>query len=95
MSTSLDSRNGDRLLASIVREPSSGCWLWRGQISNTGYGRMMVRQACGNKIESAHRASYAAFVAPIPDGAIVRQRCRNRLCVNPQHLEIVDEATLN
>lgn len=95
MSTSLDSRNGDRLLASIVREPSSGCWLWRGQISNTGYGRMMVRQACGNKIESAHRASYAAFVAPIPDGAIVRQRCGNRLCVNPQHLEIVDEATLN
>ena len=94
MSTLLDSRNGDRLLASIVREPSSGCWLWRGQISNSGYGRMMVRQATGNKMESAHRASYAAFVAPIPEGAIVRQRCGNRLCVNPQHLEIVDEPTL-
>jgi hypothetical protein len=52
---------------------------------------MMVRQACGNKIESAHRASYAAFVAPLPDGAIVRQRCDNRLCVNPEHLEIIDE----
>jgi len=91
MSTLLDSRNGDRLLGSIVKEASSGCWLWRGQISNSGYGRMMVRQESGNRLESAHRASYAAFVAPIPDGAIVRQRCGNRLCVNPQHLELVDE----
>jgi hypothetical protein len=91
MSTSLDGRNGYRLLGSIFKEPSSGCWLWRGQISNSGYGRMMVREASGNKMESAHRASYAAFVAPIPEGAIVRQRCGNRLCVNPEHLEIVDE----
>jgi hypothetical protein len=52
---------------------------------------MMVRQASGNKMESAHRASYAAFVAPIPDGAIIRQSCGNRLCINPEHLEIVDQ----
>jgi formylglycine-generating enzyme required for sulfatase activity len=64
MSNSLNSRNADRLLASIAREPSSGCWLWCGQISNSGYGRMMVRHPSGNKMESAHRASYAAFVAP-------------------------------
>ncbi len=86
-----DTRNGDRLLASITRHPSSGCWLWRGQISNSGYGRMMVRQASGNKMESAHRASYTAFIAPIPDGAIIRQSCRNRLCVNPEHLEIIEQ----
>ena len=91
MRSLFDTRNGDRLLTSIARDFSSGCWLWRGQISNSGYGRMMVRQASGNKMESAHRASYAAFVAPIPDGVIVRQSCGNRLCVNPGHLEIVDE----
>jgi len=91
MNNLLETRNGDRLLASIARDPSSGCWLWRGQISNTGYGRMVVRQASGNKMESAHRASYAAFIAPIPDGAIIRQRCGNRLCVNPKHLEMFDQ----
>jgi len=91
MRSLFDTRNGDRLLASIARDPSSGCWLWRGQISNSGYGRMMVRQASENKMESAHRASYAAFVAPIPDGAIIRQSCGNRLCVNPEHLEIIDQ----
>ena len=91
MSNLLNSRNADRLLASIAREPSSGCWLWRGQISNSGYGRMMVRQASGNKMESAHRASYAAFVAPLSEGSIVTQRCGNRLCVNPEHLELIDE----
>ena len=72
MSSLLNSRNADRLLTSIAREPSSGCWLWRGQISNSGYGRLMIRQASGNKIESAHRASYAAFVAP-PSGRRNRQ----------------------
>ena len=87
----LEARNRDRLLGSIARDTPSGCWLWRGQISNSGYGRIMVRKAAGNKMESAHRASYAAFVAPIPDGAIIRQSCGNRLCVNPQHLEIIDQ----
>ena len=91
MSNLLNSRNADRLLASIAREPSSGCCLWRGQISNSGYGRMMVRQASGNKMESAHRAGYAAFVAPLSEGSIVRQRCGNRLRVNPEHLELIDE----
>ncbi len=86
-----NSRNADRLLASIAREPSSGCWLWRGQISNSGYGRIMIRQASGNKMESAHRASYAAFVAPLSNNSIVRQRCGNRLCVNPEHLELIDQ----
>jgi len=91
MSNLSDTGNGDRLLAAIARDASSGCWLWGGTISNSGYGRMMVRQASGNKMESAHRASYAAFVARIPDGASIRQSCGNRLCVNPEHLEIIDQ----
>ncbi len=38
-------------------------------------------------MESAHRASYRAFVGPIPEFAGIRQACGNRLCVNPDHLE--------
>ena len=33
--------NRQRLLDSVVSDPDSGCWLWRGQISNSGYGRIM------------------------------------------------------
>ena len=83
--------NIQRILASAAIDPDSGCWLWRGQISNTGYGRIMLSGPQGRSMESAHRASYAAFVGPIPVGTLVRQTCGNRLCVNPEHLEVFAE----
>jgi hypothetical protein len=77
-----------KLLTSVRKKPDTGCWEWTGQISNSGYGRTMLRDDGGNRMESAHRASYATFVSPLPDGVLVRQRCNNRLCINPDHLEI-------
>ncbi len=86
--------NKKRLLTSAVSDPESGCWIWRGQISNSGYGRMMYSDANGRMMESAHRASYMAFIGPIPDGTIIRQSCGNRLCINPDHLEAQQEQSL-
>jgi hypothetical protein len=37
----------------------------------------------------AHRASYEAFIGPIPCGYDVDHRCHCRNCVNPTHLEAV------
>ena len=49
----------------------------------------MVKQDDGeNRVVSAEYASYQAFVGPIPDNMAVRQTCHNRLCINPQHLEL-------
>ena len=83
--------NRQRLLAPAAIDPDSGCWLWRGQISNSGDGRIMFSGADGRAMESAHRASYLAFVGPIPDGTFIRQSCGNRLCINPEHLEVMQE----
>lgn len=72
--------------------PETKCWEWRGQVSNSGHGRIMIRDHINNlnKTVSAESASYIAFVNEIPDGKMVRQTCSNRLCINPEHLEIVD-----
>ena len=80
--------NRERLLRSALQDPDSGCWLWRGQISNSGYGRIMMSGPEGRRMESAHRASYLTFVGPIPEGGLVHQTCGNRLCVNPEHLQL-------
>lgn len=78
-----------QLSASAVRDQDSGCWKWTGQISNSGHGRIMLKQGdSDNRIVSAEFASYQAFVGPIPDGMTVRQTCGNRLCINPDHLEL-------
>ena len=68
----------------------SGCWIWQGQISNSGYGRTMVRDTDNAvKMISAQSASYQQFIAEVPDGYLVKQSCGNRLCINPQHLELM------
>jgi len=53
----------------------------------------MLRAEDGStQMESAHRASYQLFVGPIPAHSQVRQTCGNRLCINPDHLELLDNA---
>jgi hypothetical protein len=65
------------------------CWLWTGWATNVGYGKFEI---CSNGIKktiSAHRFSYELFNGKIPQGLCLDHLCRNRLCVNPAHLEAV------
>lgn len=80
-------RTRERILASITKAPDTGCWLWIRQVSNSGYGRITLSNQDGTYMESAHRASFRAFAGPLPENAMIRQTCGNRLCVNPDHLE--------
>lgn len=73
----------ERFLAHI-EHADSGCWVWTGSISTTGYGRYKNYQA--------HRVTYELWVGPIPEGLQIDHLCRNTRCVNPEHLEPVTPA---
>lgn len=79
-------------IRSNVLVTEAGCWEWQGKVRNGGYGAIEIRAGIGRatrKLRAAHRVSYEAFVAPIPDGLQIDHLCRNRRCVNPAHLEPV------
>lgn len=64
-----------------------GCWEWLSNKTKAkgGYGRI----SRGGKMVLAHRFMYERAKGPIPDGLTLDHLCRNRLCVNPGHLEPV------
>ena len=63
-----------------------GCWNWQGALSKDMYGAIRV----GDKVQRTHRVTYAVVNGWIPRGKVVRHKCDNALCCNPDHLEIGD-----
>jgi HNH endonuclease len=64
------------------------CWIWTGRLDKDGYARTSP-PAGMSPSDRAHRISYEIFNGPIPDGLQIDHLCRNRACVNPDHLEPV------
>lgn len=62
------------------------CWLWMGTIRSEGYGTFNLYNY-GAK--NAHRTSYELFKGEIPPKMDIDHLCRNKQCVNPEHLEAV------
>lgn len=72
---------------------ASGCMEWIGSITAGGYGTFIAEAGREVKGETlAHRWSYEYHVGPIPAGLDIDHLCRNRRCVNPDHLEPVTRA---
>jgi hypothetical protein len=66
------------------------CWPWTGSKNWAGYGQINPsRHGPGSKTRQAHRVIYELVRGPIPPGLHLDHLCRNRVCVNPAHLEPV------
>ncbi len=69
-------------------QANGSCIEWTGTIDKDGYGQFH-RGGRSAPFVSAHRWSYEHHVGPIPKGLHIDHLCRNRRCVNPEHLEPV------
>lgn len=66
------------------------CWNWLGTSTPNGYGTF-GGTAKYLDTNSAHRIAYMLEYGPIPEGLVIDHTCKNRLCVNPAHLEAVTQ----
>lgn len=66
-------------------DPLTKCWNWLAMKSHNGYGRFRN----GLIQVQAHRFAYEVNKGKIPPGLQIDHLCKNRACVNPEHMEVV------
>ena len=83
MNTHLD----ERFWSKVVKR-DDGCWEWIAARKASGYGVFNTDGRFG-PVRRAHVLAYEDRRGPVPDGLEIDHLCRNRWCVNPDHMEPV------
>jgi len=77
-----------RFYAKVVIDTTTGCLIWTGAKTWDGYGQFRWN----GRTQLAHRVAYEAAYDTIPNGLQIDHTCRNRACVNPEHLQLATHA---
>ncbi len=82
-------RNGNQLEDVLNRYEvdANGCWNYTGAKDKWGYGTFYFQQSS----YKAHRISYYLKFGEITDRKVIDHKCRNKSCINPNHLEAVSQ----
>lgn len=63
----------------------NGCWICTSHCKDKdGYAKIFVHQ----KHKRLHRYIYELNYGEIPDNMVIRHKCDNPSCINPEHLEV-------
>ena len=71
-------------------EPDLDCWISTYSVASHGYAQIGWQNAGRTKMVLAHRASWEHINGPVPAGMTLDHTCKNRRCVNPNHLRVLD-----
>lgn len=79
----------EQLSHRIYVDPTSGCWLWSGALTEKGYGRV---SRSGVKYRT-HRLVWELLTGQrLLSGTDLHHLCPNRHCCNPDHLSLLGHA---
>jgi hypothetical protein len=88
---SLSAEQIARFWSYVDRRGIGDCWPWTAAVAASGYGRFYAGRASAGRgnCYRPHRVAYALTYGAIDESLQVDHLCRNRLCVNPAHMELV------
>jgi hypothetical protein len=81
-----------RALRSFRLEAPTGCHISTYSIASHGYAQIgwsIPGEGRKNDMTTAHRAAWTAVYGQIPAGMTIDHMCKNRRCVNVQHLRML------
>jgi hypothetical protein len=94
-SINVPERVAARAYANADQQPD-GCWVSRYSVSTHGYAQIgwsvpkeQRRGKAINEMVLAHRASWTHINGQVPLGMTLDHLCKNRRCVNPDHLRVL------
>jgi hypothetical protein len=79
-----EAKSYERFLKRVYVTPTQ-CWQMKGWHDKDGYAHFHKSK----HKSKAHRISYEWHKGKIPDGLTIDHLCKNKGCVNPDHLEAV------
>ena len=81
----------ERFWSHVDKNGPNGCWNWIGSKQSAGYGQICLGSRSDNSRHYiyVHRFAYELLKGPIPENLTIDHICRNRACVNPEHLQEV------
>jgi hypothetical protein len=75
----------DRVLGNTFKDHTTGCWVFRGGVDGQGYGVVKTMRDGKTVTQKAHRVVFQKEKGRCPE--VLKQRCENRRCVNPDHMD--------
>ena len=81
-----------RIMANVeIRDAGykTPCWLWTMADSGDGRGGGYPRMKLNARTCAVHKVAFVNEHGYVPGNKQIDHKCRNRLCVNPDHLEMV------
>lgn len=81
-----------RVMANVVVRHcgyDTPCWVWTMADSGSGRGGGYPRMKLNDHTCAVHKVVYVNQYGYVPGNKQIDHKCRNRRCVNPDHLEMV------
>lgn len=79
----------DKIMARVKINKDTGCWEWQGPTFGDGRGGGYGRMSLYGQTVAVHIVMFVNFFGYVPSKKQIDHKCTNRICCNPDHLEMV------